>query len=123
MLIRQTAQPDGEIGRCLLRVFEKGLFARSRQSRPPSEFERGLQLRDLCHAQTFDAVPGRKRRGHHRRQRAEAPDQFTSEFHRALALNSHAQQNRQQLRVSQRMRPVRQQPLARALIFWPLVDA
>jgi len=119
MLFSQPSQTGGEIFRCLPCALDDGLLPASRQRCAPPEFQRGLQLGQLCVPQAFNALPSGNRRSHHPRHGTKTVQQLSPQFDRTLPLHADAQKDSKQFSIGQRMRPPREQAFAGSFIFRP----
>jgi hypothetical protein len=91
--------------------------------RPPGQFQRGGELGRLGRAESGQLRQFRRRRFGEPCQAAVDPgEQVAGEVDGALALDTDAQEDRQQFGIRERLRAERQQALARAFVFRPVGD-
>ena len=86
------------------------------------EFQHGLQLCRLGRTKPGDLCQGRGRRRQQAAESAEARQGFTPEVQRRPPGGSGAQEQSDQLRIGQHLRPMREQAFARELVLRPILD-
>ena len=119
MLAGQPAQPLAQIRRRRAGALDLKLLAVARYGDASGDLHRRNKLGSLRALQPLDLQQRKNGGFHHRPQRAKPPENLPAQFNRARSLEADANQDGDQFRIGERLRPVRKQSLPWPFLFRP----